>query len=80
VEHALGVLQTQWRVLCNLAHLWDKSTMKTMWMAMVIMDNMIVEDQELDVDLDNEYLLELTIIKIDQFRVPRPIWFEQNAP
>lgn len=31
VEHDFGVLQVQWVMLQNLAHLWNESTMKMVW-------------------------------------------------
>jgi hypothetical protein len=47
------MLQSWWQMLCNLASLRSESTIKMVWMVVVIIHNMIVKDEEVDVDFDN---------------------------
>ncbi|XP_045083158.1 uncharacterized protein [Aegilops tauschii subsp. strangulata] len=46
VEHAFGVLQSRWSILCHPARLYARGDIKNVMTACIIMHNMIVEDEK----------------------------------
>jgi hypothetical protein len=45
VERCFGVLQSRWGIIQNPSRQWDLNTIKDIFIARVIMHNMIIEDE-----------------------------------
>jgi hypothetical protein len=45
MEHAFGVLQSRWAIVCHLMRTWNIELMWVVMTACVIIHNMIVDDE-----------------------------------
>jgi hypothetical protein len=46
VEHAFGVLQARWEIVCNPVRTWGLETIGDIMMACIILHNMVVQDEQ----------------------------------
>lgn len=54
VERCFGILQARWGIIRGAARGWDRSDLRSIMMACIILHNMIVEDERIDEDEDLE--------------------------
>ncbi|KAL3701160.1 hypothetical protein R1sor_019182 [Riccia sorocarpa] len=69
VERCFGVLQARFAIVSNPCRYWDQQQVKEIMLTCVVLHNMIVEDEQDDPTLNNEFLFEE--VTLPEFRRDR---------